>query len=117
MADQPVPAPTRWYILAFNIVIDALLKGIAVEVAFAQLAAAVPWLANPVTKWLISQIFGKVDERVKVVGDKGLIALGNQFRKISYDEALKVIQEHDDATPDQVQAARDAIDRIVHRGS
>lgn len=116
MAENLPPPKPRWYIVAANILIDAILKGATAGVAYAELALAVPVLANPVVKWFIDQLFGKVGERVKVVGDKGLFAIGNQFRKMSYDEALKVIREHDDATPEQVQAAKDAIDHIVNRG-
>lgn len=110
-----LPAPKRWYITAFDIVTDALLEKVAPAVAYAQLAAAVPILANPVTRWFIGWLFGKLEERVDVVGKKGLLRLGNNFRKTSFDEALKVIQENEDATPEQVQAARDAIIRIIRR--
>jgi hypothetical protein len=113
-----LPAPRRWYITAFDIVTDALLEKVAPAVAYAQLVAAVPFLANPVTRWLVNWLFGKLEERVDVVGKKGLLRLGNNFRKMSFDEAMKVLREHeDDLTQEQLAQAREAAIRLIRRGS
>lgn len=114
---KEIPAPSeRWYIRVFNLLMDMLLEGVTANVAYAALIAEFPMLAGWFTKWVIDKFFDKVNERIKIVGDKGLLKLGNEFRKISYNDALRVLKEHDgDVTEDQLKIIRAAVDRIIRR--
>lgn len=115
-----VEAPQRLLITIANTIIDFAIKGLGSDAAYVAVVSQAPWLGGPIigkiTKWVLDMIIGKIDERVKLSADVLLVRLGNDLRKSEYDSALKPIQEKENPTNAEIEAAKAAIDHIVHRG-
>jgi hypothetical protein len=118
VAVLPAPKP-RWYVTFANVVLDFAMNKLGVDAAFAAIIVAEPWMATPfaavIVKWALGIFIGKAEERLAIFTDGVLISVGNQYYKSGYDAAVKVLQDTGDMTDEQLQAAKDAFDKLVSR--
>ncbi len=118
MAD--LPAPKNVFIDIANAVIDALVDGLGVDLAISAATVYAPWLALPVVSWIFRQIVSAIadslDTKLTVSVDIVIIRFTNNVHKGEYDDTVAKIKDPA-ATPGDIEAARIALDRLVHRGS
>ncbi len=115
-----LPAPKNRIVDIAKIVIERLVEGLGVDIAVAAATAEVPWLAYPVIK----QLFRFAVEQVAEVINQNLfnftaimvIRLQNLGRLKDFQDSMKpFLIPGQEPTDEEIQAARDAIDRLVNR--
>lgn len=114
-----LPAPTNWLVTLINGILDNLIKGLGVDIAYGAAVAQVPWLGAPVIgtifRAILDRLASALDTNLKINADIVVIRFQNDARKGEYDAALKPIQQTENPTDAEIQAAKDAIDRLVRR--
>lgn len=113
-----IPAPTNALVRAIKKAFDLVIEGFGVELAFAAAVAELPILGAPIirvfVKIAIEQSAQYVNENGKRMASIFVIRYQNDVRKDEYDKAIEPIKKGK-PTPEQIQAARDAADRIINR--
>lgn len=114
------PAPQFILVTIFNTVCDVLIQGLGETAAVAAATTYAPWLALPIISWifksLVSYLANALDTNLKNSVDIVLIRFGNDARRAAYEEALKPIRSGN-PSPQEIQNAKDTLDRLIHRGS
>lgn len=118
MSEQSLPAPKNDLVEITNKVIDYLIKGLGENAAIAAAEEQAPWLAMPVIKnvfrFFVDLLATSLDDRIKINIDIIIIRHQNDSRKEEYDKHVEEIKKPG-ATPEQIQAAKDALDSLVNR--
>lgn len=116
MASLPKPKNTLASVI--KEVLDQLIDGVAVELVTANAIAAVPFLGLPIIsalfRWGVGLLADFVNENAFKFFAKLAIRLQNDQRKIEYDKIFEKIKT-EEASPEDLEAARLAIDRLVNR--
>jgi hypothetical protein len=123
---KPLSAPTNWFVTAVNAALDALIKKLGADAAYAAVIAAVPWLGAPVIGYIvksaISTFASIFDTKLKVFVDDLIVKAQNEARLIGYESAfdtLRTVFNNPGASNEEVlrdiQAAKDAADRLINR--
>lgn len=114
----PLPAPTNRLLNAIKIVLDNLIKGLGEDAAISAATAAEPWLAWPVVKQIFAMIVSAagtvLDEQAYNFAAILTIRAQNNMAKYTYDGSIAPIQTGS-ATPAELQAAKDAMDKLINR--
>lgn len=121
-----LPAPTNRLVTIVNIVLDYLIQGLGAPAAIAAATAAQPWLGWPVISWIFKTVVNGfaalLDTKLKTFVDVIIVRFQNAAIKIDYDKAIDEFKKvYDDPASDAVakakalQAAKDAIDRMVNK--
>ena len=101
-----------------NAVLDALIKGLGVDAAVTAATTQAPWLALPIVssvfKYLVGLVAGQLDDLIKKNVDIIVVRVENDMAKVAYDEAIKPVIAGG-PTDAELQAAKDAMDKLVHR--
>lgn len=113
-----VDAPKNQLVSGINIVLDTLIKGLGVDVAYSLVVAQVPWLALPIVssivRWILNSIASSLDTNLKINVDIVVIRYQNDLRKTEYDSAIAKIKQPG-ASDAEIKAAKAAIDQLVSR--
>jgi hypothetical protein len=115
-----IAPPLRPFVKAVNAALDALVKGLGSNAAYLAAVDAWPLLSSPVISWLVKNLIGGIADSLEGVLrsniDPLIIRLTDNQAKAEYD---KVMDEylHNEHSPDALRAAKDAIDKLVYRGS
>ena len=116
-----LPAPSNPWVDLINSVIDALVMGLGVDAAIASATAQAPFLAWPIVsqvfRFIVKSLAQVIDTNGKRFADILVVRFQNDLLKAAYDDALKPLKDKDasDVTPEELQKAKDAIDRLVSR--
>jgi hypothetical protein len=118
MSDQSLPAPSNHLVTVINSVIDTLIKGLGVDVAYALAVAEFPFLNLPIVNQLfklaLNYLADSLDTTLKVNADIIVIRFQNDIRKAEYDKSIEPLKKPG-ATDADIKAAKDAIDKLIHR--
>jgi hypothetical protein len=113
-----LPAPENKAVSLVNIIIDGLIKGFGVEVIYTLAVAEAPWLGLPfigyIFKLILNKFAASLDANLKRNIDIVIIRFQNDARKAEYDSAIEKLKKPE-VTDAELQAAKDAIDKLVHR--
>lgn len=120
----PIAAPTNRFVAVVNAVLDNLIQGLGVNAAIAAATAAWPPLAGPFLGYIFRQIVewfaGIFDVKLKAFVDQQIIRVQNEIRKAAYDAAIEDYKKSLEGASDAdrakaLQAAKDAMDRLINR--
>ena len=113
-----LPAPKNALVSVINAILDALIKGLGANMAYAAAVAEFPLLGAPIIgyffRMFIDHLASSIDNNLKINADIIIIRFQNDARKADYDSAIAKIKLPG-ATDAEIKAAKDAIDRIVSR--
>lgn len=113
-----IPAPTNQAISITKIVLDKLIEGAGVEVAIAAATSQFPFLATPFVSFLfrkfVEWLGDLVDQELFNFSIKAIIRLQSTSRKDEFNESITPIVMGA-PTPEELQRAKDASDRLIER--
>lgn len=119
MGSKSLPAPRNPVISIVKTVLEKLIEGLGVDAAIAAATFKAPFLRLPVVKqffrFLVEQIAEEIDANMFKFAAKMIIRIQNEGRKSEFDEAMKPFNKPEGPSADEIQKAKDAIDRIVRR--
>lgn len=99
-------------------VLEKLIEGVGVDLAVAAAVSAEPWLATPfvnyIFKWIVGMLAQLVDENLFKFAVKAIIRVQSTERKQEFNAAVQPIIGGS-PTDAEIQAARDAADRLIER--
>ena len=114
-----LPAPKNRLVGVVKVVLDALIEGLGVELAVNAAIAEAPFLGLPVIrnvfKWIVEEVAETVNENMFKFAAKFIIRIQADGRKAEFDEAMKPFSKEEFPTPEEIQRAKDAINRLVNR--
>lgn len=115
---DPLPAPTNTAISIVKIILDSLIEGVGEDAAVAAAIAYAPWLATPIIKqiftWGVDQVASAIDQDLFKIAIQIVIKIQSTELKQEYNDAIIPIVQGA-PSPAEIQAARDAADRIINR--
>lgn len=115
---ESIPAPKNRAVNAAKALLDALIEGVGVDAAIAAATAQWPFLGSPIIKtlfrWGVEWIAGEINANLFKFTMKMIIRIQSDARKAEFNEALKPIVGGS-PTDEEIQAARDAADRLIER--
>lgn len=120
MATTSLPAPPNTAVSVFHKVLDILIEGLGADAAIALAIADQPWFGLPFVKQLftfaVNKLAAYVDENLFKLGAKMIIRIQREGRKADFDKAIEPFLKPEGPTDEEIQLAKDAIDRLGYRG-
>ena len=106
-------------------VLDILIKGLGTQAAITAGLAAEPWLNLPIAKWFFVNLVKLAGAALETVIKRNvgniIIRWQGDSRKDAYDKVLEEFKESTapgvskEEHAKKLQAARDAIDRVINK--
>lgn len=114
-----LPAPKNTFVGIVKIILQKLIEGLGVDVAVTAATAEAPWLAWPVVKDVFRYAVGKLAESINdnlfKIAASVIIRIQNDGRKEEFDKAMEPFLKPEGPTDEEIQRAKDALDRMVNR--
>lgn len=112
-------APKNQLVSAVNAVVDTLVKGLGVEVAYALAIAQAPWLQLPIIssifRYVLNLFAGSLDKNLKINLDIILIRYQNDAIKEEYDKAIEPLKDKGEVSDEELQKIKDSLDKLINR--